>query len=46
MEEYLKKKCNDVLADVEALLKQLKEYKDDGWVLDFCDSINKLSVMY
>ena len=46
MEEYLKKKCNDVLADVEALLKQLEKYKDNGWVLDFCDTLNKLSVTY
>ena len=46
MEEYLKKKCNEVLADVEALLKQMERYKDDGWVLDFCDTLNKLSVMY
>ena len=46
MEEYLKKKCNEVIADVEALLKQLDSYKDDGWVLDFCDTLNKLSVTY
>ena len=46
MEEYLKKKCNDVLADVEALLIQLEQYKDNGWVLDFCDTLNKLSVTY
>ena len=46
MEEYLKKKCNDVLADVEALLKQMEDYKDEGFVLDFCDSLNRLSVMY
>jgi hypothetical protein len=46
MEEILKKKCNDLIADAESLLKQLERYKDDGWVLDFCDSLNKLSVMY
>ena len=46
MEEYLKKKCNDVLADVEALLKQMEDYKDEGFVLDFCDNLNKLSVTY
>jgi len=46
MEEYLKKKCNEVIADVEALLKQLDSYKDSGWVLDFCDTLNKLSVTY
>jgi hypothetical protein len=46
MEEYLKKKCNDMIADVEVLLKQLDSYKDSGWVLDFCDTLNKLSVTY
>lgn len=46
MEEYLKKKCNEVIADVEVLLKQLDSYKDSGWVLDFCDTLNKLSVTY
>ena len=46
MEEYLKKKCNEVIANVEALLKQLDSYKDSGWVLDFCDTLNKLSVTY
>ena len=46
MEEYLKTKCNEMIADVEALLKQLEGYKDNGWVLDFCDTLNKLSVTY
>lgn len=44
--EELKKKCNDVLKDIETLMKHLEEYKDNGWVLDFCDSLNKLSVTY
>jgi hypothetical protein len=46
MEEYLKKKCNEIIFDVEILLKQLEKYKDSGWVLDFCDSLNKLSITY
>jgi hypothetical protein len=24
----------------------LEKYKDSGWVLDFCDSLNKLSITY
>ena len=46
MEEYLIKQSNNLLAQVEVLLKQMEKYKDEGWVLAFCDSLNKLSVTY
>ena len=46
MEAKLKDKCNAVITDVKTLLIQLEKYKDEGWVLDFCDTLNKLSIIY
>lgn len=46
MEEYLKNKCSETVDNVVALLKELERYRNEQWVLDFCDTLNKLSVTY
>ena len=44
--DKLKKKCQTMLLDITALINQLAAYKDEQFVLDFCDKLNELSVKY
>ena len=44
--EKLKARCTLVLKDVADLIAKLSDYKDEHWVLNFCDELNKLSVKY
>lgn len=44
--ETLKKKCNEVIAEIEVLMDNLEAYKNEGWVLNFCDKLNQLSITY
>ena len=44
--EKLKARCTLVLKDVADLIAKLSDYKDEQWVLNFCDELNKLSVKY
>ena len=44
--EELKKQSEEVVEQLTSLLKQMESYKDEEWVLDFCDTLNHLSVTY
>lgn len=46
MMDILKKKCDDVLAEVADLVGMLSDYRDEQWVLDFCDKLNHYSIQY
>ena len=46
MRQILQNKCKALQLDISVLLDQLAEYKDELWVLDFCDKLNELSIKY
>lgn len=46
MKEQLIKECNTLLYQLTELINKLEPYKHEQFVLDFCDSVNELSVKY
>jgi len=46
MEEALKRKCADILSEVGEVISQLEEFRNEQWVLDFCDKLNQYSIQY
>lgn len=45
-EEYLKTKAEQMVEDIANLWEQLEPYKNEQWVLDCTDKLNKTSVTY
>lgn len=46
MKEELMKKCSDAISEVADLMNLLSEYRNEQWVLNFCDKLNQLSITY
>ena len=46
MEQELKKRCADLLAEVGEIINQLEDFRNEQWVLDFCDKLNHYSIQY
>lgn len=45
-EDYLKAKTKQMVEDISELWKQLEPYRNEQWVLDCTDELNKVSVTY
>ena len=46
MEEDLKRRCADILSEVDELISKLEGFRNEQWVLDFCDKLNQYSIQY
>lgn len=45
-EEYLRIKAEQMVDDIAELWNQLEPYKNEQWVLNCADNLNKVSVQY
>lgn len=46
MKEKLKEECSKSLLKTRELIEALQDYRNEQWVLDYCDKLNQLSIIY